>query len=73
MKLSTNVGLTDRLIRMLLALTLFIVYFVQKTNGALGIILIAAGVILLTTSFISFCPLYMLFRFNTKGKTRTDN
>jgi len=60
-----NMGSSDRVIRLLIAAVLIILYFTGIISGILGIIaLVAAGVFLLTST-ISFCPLYTIFGMST--------
>lgn len=61
-----NMGLTDKIIRGTLAAIIAVLYFSNIISGTLAIILGAFAIILLITSFISFCPLYAPFKFNTK-------
>jgi hypothetical protein len=60
-----NMGTTDKIIRVILAVIIAVLYFTNVIPGTLGIILLALAVILLATSFISFCPLYMPFGIST--------
>lgn len=56
-----NMGSADRIIRIVIAAIVGVLYFTGIINGALGLISsILAGVFLLT-GFISFCPIYSLF------------
>jgi len=60
-----NMGSSDRVIRLLIAAVLIILYFTGIISGILGIVaLVAAGVFLLTST-ISFCPLYTIFGMST--------
>jgi len=68
MNFKPNMGNTDRLLRVVLALVFAGLYFTATVSGTAGIILLGLGVIFLLTSFISFCPLYLPFKINTKGK-----
>lgn len=68
MKFETNMGNTDRIVRVVLALVFAGLYFTNMVSGLLGIILLVLGVVFLLTSFISFCPLYLPFKISTKGK-----
>ncbi len=68
MKFETNMGNTDRIVRVVLALVFAGLYFTNMVPGLLGIILLVLGVVFLLTSFISFCPLYLPFKISTKGK-----
>ena len=60
-----NMGNTDRIIRILLAVLFSILYFTQTVTGTTGVVLLALGGIFLLTSTISFCPLYVPFGINT--------
>ena len=60
-----NMGTTDRLLRVIMAIAIIVFYFV---NGSLSLwIGIALGVaaIFLLTSAISFCPLYVIVGIRT--------
>ena len=63
--MTTNMGKTDRVVRLLLALVFTTLYFTNVIPGTLGIVLIAASVIFLFTSAVSFCPAYTLLGINT--------
>lgn len=63
-----NVGNTDRIIRIVLAVVLAVLYFTGITKGALGIALIIVAIVFLLTSFIRFCPLYTIFGIKTTCK-----
>ena len=63
-----NMGLTDRIIRITVAIFILGLYFMEVINGILALILGAFAVIMLATSFISFCPLYLPFGINTAKK-----
>ncbi len=57
-----NIGKKDKMIRMILGIVFLGFFFLGGAAKFLGII----GVILLLTSFLNFCPLYTLFKINTK-------
>jgi hypothetical protein len=63
-----NVGNLDRGFRVVLALVLAVLYFTGMVTGTLGIVVLVAAVILLATSFVSFCPIYALLGMNTCPK-----
>ncbi|MBN2739076.1 MAG: DUF2892 domain-containing protein [Spirochaetales bacterium] len=63
-----NVGTIDKVIRIILAALMGILIFVLKLSGPLAIILAVFAVILVLTSLISFCPLYIPFKFSTRKK-----
>ena len=66
MKLKKNMGSTDRIIRTLLAAIIFVLIFTNVLSGALAWVLGSLAVIFLVTSFVSFCPLYLPFKFSIK-------
>ncbi len=63
--MKTNVGLVDRLIRLLLASVLFYLGLFLYSGSALGIGLLVVGAILLITALIGFCGLYRLLGIHT--------
>lgn len=58
-------GMTDKIIRIIIAAVIAVLFFTNVINGTLGIILLVLAGIFLLTSFISFCPLYAPFGINT--------
>lgn len=60
-----NMGSTDRIIRFLIAAVVAVLYFTGTISGTLGIVLLVLAAIFILTSFISYCPLYAPFGFNT--------
>jgi hypothetical protein len=65
LQMKTNMGTSDRVIRIAIALVFAVLYFTQTVTGTLGFVLLALGGIFVLTSAISFCPLYSLFGFTT--------
>ncbi|QCK16699.1 YgaP family membrane protein [Mangrovivirga cuniculi] len=63
-----NMGTTDRVIRVILAIIVVALYFTNIITGTVGITLMALAGIFLITGFISFCPLYTPFGLNTCSK-----
>ena len=63
-----NMGSTDKIIRIALAVLIAVLYFTNTISGTLALILGAFAIIFLITSFISFCPLYTPFGFSTRKK-----
>lgn len=66
-----NMGMADRIIRILAAAAIAILYFTNQISGTLGIILLVVAGVFLLTSFISFCPLYLPFGIRTNKKSST--
>jgi hypothetical protein len=63
-----NMGTIDKVIRILIAVVIAILFFTGTIEGTLGIILLVLAAVFLLTSFISFCPLYWPFGINTGKK-----
>ncbi len=66
--MKTNMGTTDRIIRLVIAAVIAILYFTGTIPVTLGIILLVLAGIFAVTSFISFCPLYLPFGIKTTKK-----
>jgi len=62
-----NMGIVDRVIRFLVAALLITLYLTEIVTGTVGILLSVFAFIFSITSFVSFCPLYVLFGINTCG------
>ena len=60
-----NMSNTDRVVRILVAAIIAVLYFTGTVTGILGYILLALGGIFVFTSIVSFCPLYALFGVST--------
>lgn len=60
-----NLGISDKVIRAILGIVLGVLYFTGIVKGGVGIAALIAGVVLLTTSFMSFCPIYAIFGART--------
>ena len=63
-----NMGLADKIIRILIAALVAILYFTNIISGTLGIVLLIVSGVFILTSLISFCPLYLPFGLNTGKK-----
>jgi hypothetical protein len=63
-----NMGAIDKLIRILIAVVIVVLYFTHVISGTLEIILLVLAVIFALTSLIGFCPLYLPFGINTEKK-----
>ncbi|MGQ7870069.1 YgaP family membrane protein [Sunxiuqinia sp. sy24] len=64
-----NMGMTDRVIRSVVAVVIAILYFANVITGTLGIILLILACVFLLTSVVSFCPLYPILGMNTCEKS----
>ncbi len=63
-----NVGSTDKIIRILIAILIGVLYYNETIKGTTAIILLIFAIIFFITSFISFCPLYVPFGISTSKK-----
>jgi hypothetical protein len=61
-----NIGGTDRILRIVLAVLLTVGAWMAGFGSIGGIILLVLAVVMLVTSAISICPLYLPFGFSTK-------
>lgn len=68
MEFNKNMGLTDRAVRIVAAIIFGYLFFSGTVTGALGVILLILGIVFILTSLVSFCPLYLPFKFSTVKK-----
>jgi hypothetical protein len=62
-----NMGTADRIIRVIIAAIVAILYYTGTISGTLGIVLLLLAGIFVLTSIVSFCPLYAAFGMNSCG------
>ena len=60
-----NMGNADRIIRILFAAAIAVLYFTGNISGILAYVLLGVGAIFLFTSLAGSCPLYSVFGINT--------
>ncbi len=60
-----NMGSTDRVVRILLAVVFIGLYATDTVSGMMGIILLILAGVFILTSIFSFCPLYTIFGIST--------
>ena len=60
-----NMGSADRIVRLLAAAVIAVLYYGGYISGTLGIVLLVIAVVFALTSFVSVCPAYMPFGINT--------
>ncbi len=61
-----NMGLIDKIIRILLAVLVLILYLTGQLTGVAAVILGIFAVIFIITSTVGFCPLYKPLNICTK-------
>jgi hypothetical protein len=66
--MTKNMGNTDRIIRVALALVVGVLLLTGTISGTLGLILGLLAIVFLATSVMSFCPLYLPFKISTTKK-----
>ncbi len=66
--MTKNMGTTDKVVRIFVAIAIAGLYFTNLISGTLAIILLVLAGVFILTSFISFCPLYWPFGISTKTK-----
>jgi len=60
-----NVGIIDRVVRILVALVIVGLSVANVISGTLAIVLIVLAGVFILTGFLRFCPLYLPFGINT--------
>jgi len=60
-----NMGSSDKIIRVIVAMIALALYFTETVTGTLGIVMLVISVIFVLTSLVSFCPLYAPFGLST--------
>jgi outer membrane murein-binding lipoprotein Lpp len=60
-----NIGTTDKIIRIIVAAVLAVLYLTGTVHGILGIIFLIAAVVLVVTTLTGFCGLYKILGIST--------
>jgi hypothetical protein len=60
-----NMSSADRIIRLIIAAIMVMLYLTNTVTGTFGIVLLVLSVVFVLTSLISFCPLYPIFGIST--------
>ncbi len=60
-----NMGLIDRILRLVVSTVFATLYFTNTVSGVFGIVLLVLAGVFTLTSIISFCPLYSIVGFST--------
>ena len=63
-----NMGNADRIIRLLIAAAIAVLYFTHIVSGTVGIVLLVLAAVFVLTSLVSFCPIYAVLGMNTCPK-----
>ena len=62
-------GSADRILRIIIAIAIAVLYFTNTISGILGIALLILATVFVLTGFIGFCPLYAPFKIRTNKKS----
>ena len=60
-----NIGTADRAIRAIVGIAALATWFLGLVEGALGIIVLVVGVVMIATAVLRWCPPYALIGLNT--------
>ena len=60
-----NMGTADKIIRVIIAAIVAVLYFTGYISGIVGIVLLVLAGVFVLTSLVNFCPLYAPFGFST--------
>lgn len=63
-----NMGIIDRVIRVIVAIAVLVLYLTHQITGLAAIILGVIALIFIVTSIMGFCPLYLPFKISTRKK-----
>jgi Na+(H+)/acetate symporter ActP len=66
--MKSNIGITDKVVRILLAVIIAALYLANQISGTAAVILLILAGVFILTSFLGFCPLYWPFGFSTRKK-----
>ena len=67
-----NMGTVDRVLRVIIAIAIGVLYYTNRISGVLAIILGIVAVAFLITSFVSWCPAYDPLGISTCKKPQGD-
>lgn len=60
-----NIGNTDKLIRLVIALVIAVLYFADVISGTLAVVLGVVALVMVATALLNFCGLYAIMGFST--------
>ncbi|MBK7038561.1 MAG: DUF2892 domain-containing protein [Chitinophagales bacterium] len=66
--MKANMGTADKIIRILLAIAVVILYYTDQISGTAAIILLIVAGIFILTSIVGFCPIYRVFGISSNKK-----
>ena len=66
--MTKNMGTVDRVVRILAAIAVAVLYLTHVISGPLAIILGVIAVVLVVTGFVGTCPAYLPLKLSTAKK-----
>lgn len=63
--MNRNIGIADKILRIVVGVLTYGLFFAGITTGIFGVILVTLGTIFLLTALVNICPLYKIFKFKT--------
>jgi hypothetical protein len=63
--MTKNMGLVDRMIRVLAAVLVLVLYLTHVISGPLAVVLGVIAVVFVITGFVGTCPAYLPFKLST--------
>lgn len=63
-----NMGTVDRIVRVIIAVMIGLLYYFGYITGVLAIVLGVVAAVFVLTALVGTCPLYMPFGFSTNHK-----
>ena len=67
-----NMGTEDKVLRIVAAIVIAILYFTNVISGTVAIVLLVLAAVFILTSLVSFCPLYAPFGLSTRRKNQNQ-
>jgi len=62
-----NMGMVDKIIRLVVAAIFVVLFFLKVVTGVWGIVMLIIALMFVVTSIISICPLYVPFGLKTNN------
>ena len=67
--MKSNMGMSDRAIRIVVALAIAGLYFTGTVTGTVATVLVVVAVVFFATSLVGTCPAYLPFGLSTKKES----
>jgi hypothetical protein len=71
--MKTNLGTTDRVLRLVIALLITVLYVTNIIAGTFGLVLLIIAAVFTLTSFIGFCPIYKVLGICTHKNWKSQS